>query len=336
MNNHARSTFLLCCTFLLTACGGGSSSSDTTTPTGTSQTSLTLGISDAPVDDADAVVVTIDTITFKRDGNDDVVFDTFNNSELGIENADTVQIDLLQYQGSAQINILEGEMIDVGDYNQVIVGILDDDIEATYLLEKDGDIKAIKLPSDTLKLGGVSFSEGNDTTALTIEFNLRRSMTYNTGPDRYILKPTGVRVVDNSESGTISGVVALDTINQSGVDCMADNNMIYLYEGTDLDTSLLADNFDSEEANHGAPDNAIAPIDSTSPSFDDDSQTYQYEFGFVPSGQYTLVYACNSGEEGDDPEKYDGDITLPNPETEVITVTVENEAVATQDFPITQ
>ncbi|GLX78988.1 hypothetical protein tinsulaeT_23280 [Thalassotalea insulae] len=323
----------------LISCGGGSSSSDSNTvpntPSEPQPASLTLGISDAPVDDAAAVVITIDSVTFKMEDGDDVTFDTFSNEAEGIEDAETVQIDLLQYTGASQFNILEGATIAAGDYNQVFVSVLTDDIDATYLEEKDGDIKPIKLPSEQLKLGGITLADGDDNANVTIEFNLRKSMTYNPGPDRYILKPTGVRVVDNAESGSISGTIDLDAINQLGVDCVADSNMIYLYQGNELDSSLLADNFNSEEANNGAPEGAIAPFDSTAPSFDEETQQYNYEFGFVPAGDYTLAYACNLGEEGDDAEMYDG-IAIANPEEQMATVSVAAEQQATQDFPIAQ
>ncbi len=334
MNNRFRCTGLFGLSFLLLSCGGGSSDSGSviTPPSGNNMASFTLGLSDAPVDDADEVVITIESITFKKDDGNEVVFDTFNNEAEGIVDAETITLDLLQFQGGAQFNVLENVTIEAGQYNQVIVNVLDEDITMSYVTEIDGAVKSIKVPSDNLKLGGITFNESQQTQAFTIEFNLRKSMTYKPGPQEYNLKPRGVRIVDNSQAGTISGTVDIDAINLDQ-NCLAENHLIYLYQGNELDASLLADSFDSEAANNGAPEGAIAPLDSASPTFDNDSQSYRYEFGFVPSGDYTLVYACNTGENGDDPEVYDG-ITLPNPVSELTTLSVEDEMRATQDFPI--
>ena len=95
-----------------------------------------------------------------------------------------------------------------------------------------------------------------------------------------------------------------------------------------------ADTFDSEIANNGAPDGAIAPLDSVAPALNSETSTYTFEFGFVPAGSHTLVYACNTGEDGDDPELYD-DILLPNPTGELTTVTVVATETSTQNFPLT-
>ena len=44
-------------------------------------------------------------------------------------------------------------------------------------------------------------------------FDLRKAMTYNPGPDRYILKPTGVRVVEVETAASISGEVHSNLFN---------------------------------------------------------------------------------------------------------------------------
>jgi len=320
----------------LSACGGSDSADEAPVvppPISSTQIHFTLGLSDAPVDEADEVVITIETITFKREDGDDVVFETFSNEAEGIVDAETITLDLLQFQGSAQFNVLEGELIDVGSYNQVILNVLDEDIELSYVTELGGARKSIKVPSDNLKLGGIEFNESDDNQQFTIEFNLRKSMTYKPGPDEYNLKPRGVRIVNNNVTGTISGTVDVDAINALDNTCLPEQHLVYLFEGEDLETELLADNFDDENTNSGAPENAIAPFDSVAPVFDNDVNSYHYEFGFVPQGNYTLAYACNTGENGDDADIFD-DILMPNPATEIIGVEVDGTETTSQDFPI--
>jgi len=318
---------------MLTACGGGNSKEDTVViePPPPMFATFSLGVSDAPVDNAEEVVITIDSVTFKGDGLEDAVFDTFNNEAEGIVDADTVTIDLLQFQGSAQLTILEGAEIPVGQYNQTIISVIDQDVELSYVTELGGAKKPIKVPSDNLKLGGISFEDSAENQALTVEFSLRKSLTYKPGPDEYNLKPTGVRIVDASETGTIVGIVDIDTINQD-ISCIADTHLIYLYQGIGLNSDNLADSFDTEQG-ASAPDNAIAPFDTVAPSFDNDSNSYRYEFGFIPVGDYTLAYACNTGENGDEPDDYDG-ITIPNPVNQLTEVNVAIDTETVQDFPI--
>ena len=322
----------------LLSCNSGGGKKDTVTetplppPPTSSTTTFNLGVSDAPVDNAEAVVITIDSITFSGDGLEDVVFETFNNEAEGLIDEETVTIDLLQFQGSGQFTILENAEIPPGTYEQAIIKVLDENIDLSYVTETGGENKSIKVPSDNLKLGSVTFNEGAEAMAFTVEFSLRKSMTYKPGPDEYNLKPRGVRIVNNDNTGTVSGIVDVDVINQD-ISCLADSHLIYLYSGIGLDADNLADGFDSDETNNGAPESAIAPFDVIAPSYDDESASYLYEFGFVPSGDYTIAYACNTGEEGDDPDVFDG-IGIPYSEAQLTEITVVDSMATSVDFPI--
>ncbi|WP_448565508.1 DUF4382 domain-containing protein [Thalassotalea ganghwensis] len=325
---------------VLSGCGGGSSNDSTNTPdlqppSSSSDVSFNLGLSDAPVDDAEAVVVTIESITFKVEDGEDIVFETFSNESEGIVDAETITLDLLQFQGGAQFNVLEGATIEAGNYEQIFIDILDEDIVLTYLTEIGGENKPIKVPSDKLKLGGIDLSNVEGDQQLTVEFNLRKSLTYKPGPDEYNLKPSGVRVVNNSEAGTLSGSVDFDTINLNE-NCVADNQMIYVFEGHELNLLSLIDNVEVELANNGAPEGSISPFDSTTASFDENSASYRYEIGFLPEGDYTVAYACDAGAQGDDPEIYDGDILIPNPVSEIKEISIVNGEETEQNFPVTE
>ncbi|TAA45042.1 DUF4382 domain-containing protein [Corallincola spongiicola] len=292
---------------------------------------FTLGVSDAPVDDANKVVITIDTVTLRREGADDLVFETFNNSDEGITDAETIQIDLLEFQGGSQFIIIEGEDVPEGSYSDMLLEILDEDVALSYVEETDGAIKSIKVPSDELKLGGFEVS-ADAPQNFTIEFNLRKSMTYKPGPDEYNLKPRGVSLANNADTGTLMGTIDLDTLLADPM-CADSGHIVYLYAGSGLDASLLSDEFDPDVANNGAPEGAIAPFASTGIMMDEDSGNYVYELGFVPAGTHTLAYACDAGEAGDDPELYDG-ITVPMPANNVTEVTVTAGADTVQDFPL--
>lgn len=151
-------------------------------------------------------------------------------------------------------------------------------------------------------------SESNDQTYI-IEFDLRQSMTYNPGSDRYILKPRGVRIVEANASSTITGTVDLAYYNAlepcaSKTDSEA-GNVLYLYEGHDLDPTLLADQLDPDLGSNQIS-NELVPYSSITVD-----NLGQYELAFVEPGNYSLVFSCIA--EDDDPDTFDN-LTIPAPD----------------------
>ena len=319
---------------ILTGCGGSDG--------GDSSAQVSLLFSDAPVNIASKVVVTVDTITFNRPGGEDIVVDTFTSDDLGIVDADTFTIDLLEVQGNDYRLVIDSVELPIGDYSNIRIGILDEDVALSYVEEEPlGGVKPLKVPSDELKLGGFTVGEAS-TQTFVVEFGLQQSLVYNPGPpgqDRYILKPRGVRVVDLQDASTLMGSVALDTIHtvapcDSKPDSQA-GNVAYLYNGHDLDPNLLADNFVSEDAaepgevfDPNAPDNIIAPAVSVEVVGGD---VNGYLFSFLESGDYTLTLSCVA--ENDDPITYDN-IMIAAPSTELVEISLGVEEMLVCDFPL--
>jgi len=284
---------------LLSACGG---SDDDEVSTST----FSLAVSDAPVDDLSAVVVCFNEIQLKSSG-DDVVFtvgdgEAIEANDLCLDNDEqvipnTVGIDLMEYTGSDSINLVAGTVIDAGDYSQLRLVMSD----GSYGIDSDTEEKiSVSVPSNELKLDGFSATVGG-VVNFTLEFDLRKSMTNPVGQDGYTLKPRGVRLVDNSEVGHITGTVAetLLTDNQEVHGCIFSPEdlttsvaSVYLYTGADLDMATLADNGGDEENQ---------PLASTTVAFDG-VQTYNFEIGFVNAGDYTIAVSCDIS---DDPESED-------------------------------
>ncbi len=324
---------------LLVSCGGSSGGSaftlgDTSDP---DPGTISIGFSDAPVDDVKEVVIEVDTITLKRSG-DDVVIETFTISDLGITDGETFQINLLDYQGDNQIIVIDDLEVPSGTYSSVELTILNDEdvIDDSYVVELDDTQKILKIPSDDLKLDGFVVDEPEeegDAQTFTIDFNLRQSMTYNPGQERYILKPNGIRVQDNNGDRTISGDVDSSLFDTES-DC-ADKedptagNIVYLYEGIELGTANLADMFDADESATDIPAQAIAPY-AVVAVMETGVDSWAYEFAYLPAGDYTLVFTCDAVE--DDPEDYDG-LTLPLPEEQIIELSTSS-ASAVCNLPI--
>jgi hypothetical protein len=165
-----------------------------------------------------------------------------------------------------------------------------------------------------------------------IEFDLRKAMTYNPGSkDRYILKPTGVRVLDVAAAANISGDVGSALFSgNSSVPCIDKDdvnggNVIYLYQGHNLAADNLADNFD-RILDADAPDTAIAPYTSQKVAADG-----SYAISSLPAGNYTLAFSCQA--ENDIPDMLDG-IVIPSPETEILELSLGEGESKTCNLPL--
>lgn len=320
----------------LSGCGGDSGSdSSGTTP-------VSLRLSDAPVEDAAKVVITVDSITFNRVGGEDIVVDTFTSDELGITDAETFQLDLLEVQGNDSKLVIDSVDLPVGEYSNLRMKILDDDVNFSFVEEvSTGEMKPIKVPSDELKLGGFTVAE-TSTQTFVVEFGLRQSLVHNPTPERYILKPRGVRVVELETAPTLAGTVDLNALHAPGA--CADKpdqtvgNVAYLYAGHGLDATKLGDVFISQSDSEpgavaGTDFDPNVPADVIEPyaAATVDGSSGEYVFSYLDSGDYTLAVSCQA--ENDDPVTYDG-LSIPAPATELVEVTLGLEEDVTCDFPL--
>ncbi|GGF66498.1 DUF4382 domain-containing protein [Alteromonas lipolytica] len=261
----------------LFACGGGSSSNSTPTPT-PSSSSFSLAISDAPVDEANAVVVYFNTVELiGPDGP--ITFDVRD------ENNDPQAIDLLNYQGEAFVTIVDATDIPSGTYTQLRLEVTDD----SYI-EMDSGTFDLKVPSNELKLDGIEALPGVEA-AYTVEFDLRKSLVDPVGqPNTIFLKPRGVRLVANDSVGTLLGTVSPELITDtacSGKIDMDSGNAVYIYEGTSLDPDLLGD-----DADNPANTDEISPYTIANVNYNDDTQSYEFVAGYLPAGGYTVGFSC--------------------------------------------
>ncbi|MBR9911467.1 MAG: DUF4382 domain-containing protein [Gammaproteobacteria bacterium] len=318
----------------LAACGGGSSSGGDTAP---SVSNVSIGFSDAPVEDAARVVITVDYLEFRTSDGETITVDSFTSSELGITDAETFSVDLLEIQGNDSRLVLDSVELPVGDYQDLRIGIVDEDINFSYVEEtSSGLLKPIKVPSDELKLGSFTVA-ATSTQTFVVEFGLRQSMTYNPGPQRYILKPRGVRVVKLEDAATISGTVDLDALHMLEP-CIAkvDNtvgNVAYLYAGHGLDPTKLGDTFVREDTGTEPEFDPNVPADIVSPEVVTviDATDGSYLFSYLLPGDYTLAISCEA--EGDDPVLWDG-LNIPAPQTEVIELSLGVEQDLQCDLPL--
>lgn len=284
----------------LVACGG---SSDDTTDSQTA--TFNLGISDAPIDNAAEVVVCFNSIELTGQGQP-VQYEVGVDLEVPAGNdlcrdnngdviANTVGIDLLQFTGSEQTQFLQDATIDAGTYSQLRL-VIGEGSYARVDLENNGtqtDIP-VRVPSNELKLDGFTADAGGNLN-FTAEFDLRQGMTNPIGQEGFILKPRGVRLVDNSTVGHLQGSVSEELLlNETSCEVAPDDlttpvAFVYLYEGVGYELSALADIGGNEEQQ---------PYASTAVYFDGVS-SYDYEIGFVRAGEYTAALTCNGNDDSE-------------------------------------
>lgn len=325
-SRHAGSSCLFLIGLLLTmmaiACSDGGGGGGTAP--------VSFGVSDAPVEGLESVVITIDRIILNRPGHDDVIIDRFTNEDLDVFDEDTITVDLLDYRGEDNLLIVGPVELDVDDFQNLRLEIIDEDIDLTYVEEFGGAIRPLKVPSGELKLGRFEVEDSGEQTFI-LEFGLRKAMTYNPGPDRYILKPRGVRVIEVARGTSIEGIVEESLFNgappcDEKTDPL-DGNVMYLYQGTGLDPADFADDFDPELDTDAAA-SYLEPFATETVAADG-----SYLFSYLPAGNYTLAFSCDAA---DDNPNLDDDIIIPSPEGELVEIVMNPGERWACDFPIAE
>lgn len=307
----------------LTACGGGDNGSDTPM---ISTATFNFGVSDAPVDNAAKVMLCFNAIELTGNGLGKQSYTIGSQSVAAAPNNECLNsqgqvvpftrgVDLLALPGANQEQLVTGATVPAGNYGQLRLVVA----EGSYIELLDGRKVSLTVPSNEIKMNNVTLSAGG-TFNYTLEFDLRKAVVNNQGGQAYQLKPTGLRLVDNSMIGHIQGKVAesllLDnncTVNPADTDQPV--AMMYFYQGTGLNLTDLSD--------YGGT-GAKLPYASAPVKFDG-ATTYSYQLGFVDTGSYTVAITCNLT---DNPEAAD---TIPMLLKKEVTVTASSTPV-TLDF----
>jgi hypothetical protein len=292
--------------------------------------SLTLALSDQALEQLKEVVITIDQVTFVRSGADNVVVDTFTIPSLGLEDVDSFQLDLLDYLGRNTLTIITGLEMDVGSYSSIQFNILDTDINFSYVLESDDAQKQINVASSILSVSGFTLSAGSES--YVVDFNLAQALQYRSLEDDYLLATDGIRVEDTTTAARLSGSVDSSLFNSvSPCDEKEEpesGNRIYIYSGINLADGSLADVY-TDNSSTVVPDVVVAPFAVGSLYDDPVLGGWQYIFGFLPAGNYTLAMSCNALD--DDPVEYD-EILVPLPAEQIYEIELSEAELATCDL----
>lgn len=286
---------------------------------------LSLNISGSPSNDIKSIVLEIEKITFSRTDADDVEIDTFTIDALNLKDAESFQVDLLEFAGLSSLLVIDEREFENANYNSIVLTINDNDINASYVENAQDERKELNVTGTTLTLSGVSVN--NKKQEFTIKFSAHQSLVYVPTSDDYQLTTKGTRVVDNAKAGSIAGNVSTDLFDQvAPCDAKADpeqGNRLYLYQGKSLNSDNLVD-FYTNNTTTPAPADAISPFESDIVYNVPRSNRWEYSLGYLPAGDYTLVYTCAA--QTDDTKDYDN-ISMPLPTAQIYEITLsEGEA----------
>lgn len=242
------------------------------------ESSLTVDLTDGPVDDADEVVLNLKSVKLLTE-DDEVV-------TLSLD--DDTPFNLLDYRNGATYRLVSGASVD----NQRYVGIaLVFDSDGSYVTRSDGGVVTIETPS-VLDFSDIDLTIGDqDDKDLVLDLNLRFSLI-DTGTGTYDLEPV-VRAVQPGSTGTITGAVAASIVE--GDDCR---------QGRALTAGVAVYAFEGSSATPADYDGQNSLVDAASVALDDASGDYRYELHYLPEGSYTLALTCEADE--DDPAAADG------------------------------
>lgn len=265
-----RFTALALPVLLVAGCGGGS---DGGGGTGT----LSLGLTDAPVDGVSEVRVEFTGITVKPK----------NGSAIDFTFDEPLSVDLLSLDETNTATLLNGETVPAGEYNwiRLHVNAEFDNVRDSYVVDANGEHE-LWVPSGEnsgLKLvSGFTVLAGGEASFL-IDWNLRMGLVAPGGQPGYKLQPA-LRIIDMARYGAIEGTVASSLVTDGS--CTADpntgaGNEVYVFSGG----GVSPDDID------GVPPE---PLATAKVRLDAVSGNYEYRAAFLPVGSYTVAFTCQA------------------------------------------
>lgn len=287
-------------TSALAACGGGGGSAS-----GGGSGTFSLSVTDAPVDDAQQVVVTFTAVTLKPDEGDAIT--------ITLDTPRT--IDLLDYQNGQSVSLVQDESVTAGDYAWIRLTL--DESNNTYIVDSMGHQHPLTIPSSAqtgLKLNNSFTLSNNEDLAYTIDFDLRKSV-HMTGTGSYMMRPT-LRMVKDDEAGTLTGSVDAGLI-ASECTSSSDVPAVYVFES--------GDSVDDMDGDDGDP---VATV-----KIEKDG-VYDYTVSPLEAGTYTVAFTCDAqlddAEDGDNSTDDDDDASMTFVGEDTVTITAGQ--TTTHDF----
>jgi len=258
---------LLSAALFLSACGGDDEARF-------AQGSVSVGVTDAPIDRAAAVMIDFERIEFQPVDGEKLVFALDDNGPINV----------LELHGGVRELLLKEVEVPAGRYSYMRLIVSKEGAGSTIEFE-DGGVFPLTVPSGRqtgLKLNGGMVVPENGHADLTVDFDLRRSIHERSAGSStdYILRPT-LRLVQTDTTGSIAGRV--DTGTAAGTEC---DPAVYVYEGLGIDPDDM-----------GSP---VEPVSSARVSLDASTGEYRYHVSYLVEGEYTAAFTCDAADDAPD------------------------------------
>lgn len=269
--------FIAAMVVILTACGGGGGYGGSSNSSSYTTGKLSLGLTDAPVDSLQAVVITVTGVTLQPQ----------TGMSKTISFATPKVIDMLQLQNGAVASLLDKEVLTAGNYEWIRLELSAASGDL-YVQNELGGIVGLRIPSGFetgLKLNSGFVIPQGGVANFTIDFDLRKSVVKPNGQQDYMLKPS-LRLIDNTTVGTLSGSVSPTLLQSACTNSGTFAGLVYVFSGS----NIVPDDYD-----------AIAPeaIAAGTVSLDN-AGNYTYKLPFLASGDYTVTYTCSPDDSAKD------------------------------------
>ena len=253
----------------LTACSNDGS--DTSPRTGT----LSVSLTDAPIDNLQSVVVTFTGLVVQSTNG--------KRTEIVFPKAKT--LNLLELQNGVTEPLVEGAELAAGTYSWIRLD-LSEEPGSMYVIDNLGGQYSLKVPSGAqtgLKLLRGFTVLANGQSDFTIDFDVRKSVkltgqSLSTGD--FILRPT-LRLVDNAQAGAVGGLIDGFAVQAQCENEQLFSGVVYVFEGH----NASVEDFDAETSGALV---AVPVADSNNDG------TYNYQATFLPAGDYTVAYTCDA------------------------------------------
>jgi hypothetical protein len=278
---------------LLAGCGGGGGGGGIAATPATGQ--LTVGLTDGPIDDAEAVVVTFTGLELQRTNGERVQIDFPTDAAK--------HIDLLALQGGTTGELTSGASVPAGEYQWLRLKVVAaQNASDSYIRLKTGEQYPLWIPSGAetgLKLNRAFTVAQGSITNLLIDFDLRKSIHAPPGQaPNWLLRPT-LRMMDRLQVGGIAASVDLQALTAAQLgaaagiaDCRAG---LYVFPGT----AAAADDMD------GVATDGPDPIVYRPVAYDGTSATTVVTIPFLEVGSYQVAATCAYDVDAADTNDYD-------------------------------
>jgi hypothetical protein len=257
LNRMLKTAALALPALLLASCGNGTVNG------------VYIAITDAPMDLASSVNVSIAQVQLSGPGVDPLTIDITPASA----------VDLYQLQGGIALTILAGLQVQPGHYTNLRLTLAADPNSAQSNLTLPDGLHILYIPTGVSPKVNVPVDftiASGGTVDLTLDFDLRKSIVQDPNdPTKYQLFPS-IRAVETPLTGSITG-----SVDASLVTCLAP--AVYVFKGDVTPTDV-----DIKDPNHGDPiSTALVGLNQTTGNFN-------FTSSFLMPGEYTVAFTCQA------------------------------------------